>query len=79
MDEILDNGGTYEEAREAYLSKLSTTRNFIEGMTTNQTAIDTKTIQNQTESITIPNQTESIQTKLENKTSTETKVEQFSL
>jgi len=86
MDEILNNGGTYEEAREAYLSKLSTTRNFIESMTTNQTAIDAKTITNanQTEPTilneTESNQTESIQTKAENKTtSTESEVEQFSL
>ncbi len=79
MDEILENGGTYEEAREAYLAKLSTTRNFIESMTTNQTTTDNIIKQNQTESIITQNQTESIQTKMENSTSSISEVEQISL
>lgn len=79
MNETLDNGGTYEEAREAYLSKLSTTRNFIESMTTNQTSNDV-IIQNQTDIITSYNQTNSVQSEIENKTSSfESQVEQTSI
>ena len=40
MKEILANGGTYEEARAAYLEKMSMPRALLETMTINQTSIE---------------------------------------
>jgi len=53
MDHVLKNGGTYEEARKAYLDRLSMPRELLDAMTTNQTTIQ---MENQTEtSHSIPN------------------------
>ncbi|MDX1596652.1 MAG: carboxypeptidase-like regulatory domain-containing protein [Nitrosopumilaceae archaeon] len=54
MNEILENGGTYQQAREAYLEKLTITKEFMNSLTTNQTSVNS--LENNT-SIEILNQT----------------------
>lgn len=40
MDEVLANGGTYEEARQAYFEKATISREMMEALTVNQTSND---------------------------------------
>lgn len=69
MNDILSNGGTYEEARTAYLEKMSMPRALLETMTVNQTTTEhiiselnaTQSVINST-STNITNSTEPIET-----------------
>ena len=47
MDEVLSNGGTFEEARQAYFEKAAISREVMEGLTYNQTI---NSIENETSS-----------------------------
>ena len=69
MNEILENGGTYKEARDAYLAKLTITKEFMNSLTVNQTKTITDSITNATKTD-ILNQTSTEPINDQNQTST---------
>lgn len=77
MSKVLENGGTEKEARKVYLSKLGTTKDFMDNLTTNQTSSISKTNQTQIDIQVKQNQTSVEQ--LQNKNNTNTAVSKQSI